>query len=371
MRVMPFSSSEPGSVQPVRAALLTPPGRGALAVVGVTGPGAAELVDRLFVPRAAAPLGGRPDGAIAFGAWRSTGEDVVVVRRAADRVEIHGHGGTAAPAAVLAGLLAAGAEPGRWQEWVDEGPCRREAVEALPAAVASKAAMILSRQASGLMDRAIERLDGLQARGGHDTARGMAARLLAASRVGLRLTEPWRVLLAGEVNAGKSSLMNAILGHGRSIVSPVPGTTRDLVVATTVLGGWAVDLIDTAGTRREGEPGSAAEREGIARAAAAARDADLVVRVLPADVIPDPVPRAGAAELVVVSKADLPLRSIPTGAILTSAVTGMGVEALVGAIVERLVPEEAADPELLAGPVPFTRRQVELLERMVGRSTEA
>lgn len=362
---MTTSSSRPvASVQPIRALLLTPPGRGALAVVGVMGTGATALVDRAFSSREAVPLAARPDGAIAFGAWRSSGEDVVVVRLATDRVEIHGHGGTAAPAAVLAALAAEGAEPGRWQDWSEGEPCRREAVEALPAAVAPKAAMMLSRQASGMLDRAIDDLAGHVARGDVVAARSLAGRLLAASRVGLRLTEPWRVVLAGEVNAGKSSLMNAILGHARSIVSPLAGTTRDAVTAATVLGGWAVELIDTAGTRRHGDPGSATEREGIARAVAAAADADLVLRLVPAEVASGPGQRFGAADLVVASKADLRPAATPPGAIATSAATGMGIAALIDAIAERLVPEEAT-PALLTGAVPFTRRQVELIERLV------
>ena len=364
MRVTPISSRETVSVQPVRAMLLTPSGRGALAVVGVTGPGAVDLVGAQFAPRAAPPLAAQPDGAIVFGTWRSTGEEVVVVRQAADRVEVHGHGGTAAPAAVLAALVAGGAVQGRWQDWAEGGPCQREAIEALPAATAPRAAMILSRQVSGLMDRAIEELTAVVTRGDALAARRMAGRLITASRVGLRLTEPWRVVLAGEVNAGKSSLMNAVLGHARSIVSPTPGTTRDVLIATAVLDGWAVDLVDTAGERRAGETESATEREGIARAEAAARHADLVLRVLPADAAPGSSSRVGATDLVVVSKADLQIATIPPGAVVTSAATGQGIEALLRTIVERLVPEAAADPALLAGPVPFTRRQVETIERI-------
>ena len=366
-----ISSSEAAGVQPVRAAVLTPPGRGAIAVVGVWGPGAIELVGRSFAPRGATPLASRPDGGIAFGTWTASGEDVVVVRYAAERLEIHCHGGVAAPAAVLASLMEAGAVAGRWQDWSSLGPCAREALEALPAAAGPQAARILSRQASGLLDRACERLAAAVARGDRSTAREVTERLRAAARVGRRLTEPWRVVVVGEVNAGKSSLVNAVLGHARSIVSPLPGTTRDLLVAPTVLDGWAVDLVDTAGTRGDAPIGSVAEREGVARAAEAARRADLVVRVLPPDAAPSPAGVSDRPELVVRSKADLAGMPFAADGIATSAVTGLGIEALAAAIVARLVPEQADDPGLFAGPVPFTPRQVAMLERLAAAHSPA
>lgn len=371
MRVTTSCSREAAGVQPIRAAILTPPGRGAIAVVGVWGPGAVELAGRLFAPRGPTPIAARADGGIAFGSWTSSGEDVIVVHHGSDRLEIHGHGGTAAPAAVLASLLAAGASHGRWQDWCDRGPCAVEAVECLPAAAGPKAARILARQASGILDRAFERCASALAGGDLASASAMADRLRAASRVGTRLTRPWRVAVVGEVNAGKSSLVNALLGHGRSIVSPLPGTTRDLLIVPTVLAGWAVELVDTAGTRGDRAVDSPTEREGIARAAEAARRADLVVRVLPPDAGPAAATRPDVPELVVRSKADLTAAAHPAAELVTSAATGLGIEALAEAIVARLVSEEAIDPTLLAGPVPFTPRQVEMLERLAAAHSSA
>lgn len=356
------SRSGQAGVQPpagVRASLLTPPGRGALAVVGVRGEGTIAVVDGLFRPRGGPPLAARPDGAIAFGSWLPSGEDVVVARHAVDRVEIHGHGGTAAPEAILASLESAGAGSGRAEEWLAGGPAAREALAALPEAWAPRSAMILTRQATGMLDAVLADLAAHISRGEHATAETLAARLLAAARIGLRLVRPWRVVFTGRVNAGKSSLVNAILGHCRSIVSAEPGTTRDVLVTPAVLGGWGVEVVDAAGTREPGAQVSATERAGIERAAAACGAADLVVRVVPAD---DRPPPAAPGELLVISKSDLATPAVPPAAIVTSAVTAAGIPGLIEAIVDRLVPEDRRDPKLLAGAVPFTAAQVAAIE---------
>lgn len=360
-----LSSTGQTGVQPVRVAVLTPPGRGALAVVGVSGSGAASLVDRLFAARGRDGVAMRPDGSIAYGSWRPTGEDVVVVRHAADRIEVHGHGGIAAPAAVLASLVEAGAARSTCHHWLDGGPCRREALDVLPEAWGTKAAMILCRQAAGALDAALAECAAQVAHGEMAAARLLARRLLAAARVGLRLTSPWRVVLAGRVNAGKSSLMNALAGHARSIVADVPGTTRDVIAAPAVLLGWSVELIDTAGSRDDDEPASATEQAGIARAEAARATADLIVRVVPAEDVGRGELPAGPDELAVVSKIDRSPPGRRPGMLVTSAVTGEGIEELVAAIIARLVPEQGHDPGLLTGAVPFTPRQVDVIQELV------
>ena len=350
---------------PVQVALLTPPGRGALAVVGLRGRGAADLADRRFHPRRGPPLAARPDGSIAVGIWQATidasGEELVVVRHAADRVEVHCHGGTAAAGAVIASLVAAGGVPQAWPEWLADragDPVALEARRSLATAAGPRAARILCRQLAGSLSAELARLAALPA--GEDR-RQAAKSLLRASRVGLRLTEPWRVVLAGDVNAGKSSLANALAGHARSIVSEVPGTTRDLVATRLVLGGWEVELIDTAGERADLPAASPTEAAGIARAIAARGQADLVLRVVPAG---QPAPPPNPDELVVITKADLAAAAPPAlrGGVVTSAVTGQGMADLESRIVAALVPEEQAEPGLLDGPVPFTDRQVEVVQ---------
>lgn len=374
-------SSHRGGERPVdqdavRVALLTPVGRGALAVVGVAGPAALERVSRLFVPRGV-PLAERADGAIVLGRWTAgvdqPAEDVIVVRRGAGDLEIHCHGGLAASEAVVASLERHGAVRLAWPDWlrsVGVAEIEVEAREALSAAGGPKASQILSRQLSGRLQAELDRVEGLRAEGRAAEATAVLDRLARAARVGLRLVRPWRVVLAGSVNAGKSSLINALAGHGRSIVSPEPGTTLDVLETRLVLDGWEVDLIDTAGVREDDAMGAgvtSVERAGVARAVAARKDADLVLCVVDARQAVA-IGGGGAGqqdarrELQVASKADLTDQvgsGRPEGMVWTSAVTGEGIAELATAIVRRLVPEEREAPELLEGAVPFTERQME------------
>jgi len=359
----------------VRVALLTPAGRGALAVVGVAGPGAQACVERLFSPRGPQPLAGRPEGAIVFGRWTSAtvgpGEELVVVRRGADAVEIHCHGGLAASEAVITSLEQFGAVRQAWPEWLRAGgtpEIQAEAREALAIAGGPKAARILSRQLAGVLAAEFANVERLVAEGRADEARVALDRLGRAARDGLRVARPWRVVVTGSVNAGKSSLVNALAGHARAIVSPEPGTTRDLLETRVVLDGWEVDLVDTAGLREEGESDAVTgvERAGIIRAVAASEGADLVLRVVDGRQIVAAGPAAMSnRELLVASKADLighAATAAIAGMVWTSAVSGTGVAALAVEIVRRLVPEEIDEPDLLDGAVPFTARQVALVE---------
>jgi len=350
----------------LRVALLTPPGRGALAVVGVAGSGGLAAVARLFAPRGPVPLAERADGAVVFGRWGDPGrgEELIVVRHSAERLEVHCHGGLAASEAVLASLEQSGAVRQPWQEWLAAGGAsviEVEAREALARAGGPKAAQILCRQLAGALDAELARIVALDAAGDLAGAAAARDRLRRAARVGLRLVRPWRVVVAGDVNAGKSSLVNALAGHGRSIVSAEPGTTRDVLETRLVLAGWEIDLVDTAGLRGDpgDEPAGPTEAAGIARARDAVAAADLVVHVV--DARDGRQAEAGPpSSMLVLSKCDLASHDgdAPPDAIRTSAVTGFGIDVLAAAIIRRLVPEEHDEPDLLLGAVPFTQRQV-------------
>jgi len=342
-------------------------------------------VARLFNPRGAVPLAERADGAVVFGRWGDLGrgDDLVVVRRSAERLEVHCHGGLAASEAVLASLEQSGAVRQPWQEWLAAGGAsviEVEAREALALVGGPKAAQILCRQLAGALDAELARIVALDAAGDLAGAAAARDRLRRAARVGLRLARPWRVVVAGDVNAGKSSLVNALAGHGRSIVSAEPGTTRDVLETRIVLDGWEIDLVDTAGLRDD--PAGPTEAAGIARARDAAATADLVVHVVPVG-RPSRSPsnwqagrlphmqtasetraphgkRDACPTILVLAKCDLASHDGdgPPDAIRTSAVTGFGINVLAAAIIRRLVPEEHDEPDLLLGAVPFTQRQV-------------
>ena len=189
---------------------------------------------------------------------------------------------------------------------------------------------------------------------------------MARADLGRHLTNPWRVVLAGWPNVGKSSLVNALLGYQRAIVHPSPGTTRDVVAAAAALEGWPLELRDTAGLRTGGHP---VERAGVARARDELRSGDLVLLIFDAS-----QPWSAAAEalcrsrpdaLVVHNKCDLPAaagvaaRDNPERAagVWTSALTGEGLDRLIRALVTRLVPR----PPLPGDPVPFTAEQCQRL----------
>jgi len=165
------------------------------------------------------------------------------------------------------------------------------------------------------------------------------------------------VAIAGAPNAGKSSLLNALAGFARCVVSPIPGTTRDAVRVSLAFDGWPVDLIDTAGVR---DSPDALEAEGVERARAAAAESDLVVWVVDATGprpksardVADLLGPANDRFLVVFNKIDVaavPADELPE-AIRVSAVTGSGLAELGARIVAALVP----DPPAPGDPVPFT-----------------
>src|SRR5207302_2223379 len=109
-------------------------------------------------------------------------------------------------------------------------------------------------------------------RGNVDEATQLLGSLVRFAALGRHLTQPWRVAVMGAPNVGKSSLVNALAGYQRSIVAPTPGTTRDVVTTLIAVDGWPIELADTAGLHTQAGD---LEGQGIARARAAAGEADL------------------------------------------------------------------------------------------------
>jgi tRNA modification GTPase len=159
---------------------------------------------------------------------------------------------------------------------------------------------------------------------------------LADARRGERVREGYRIVLIGETNAGKSSLFNALVAREAAIVTPIAGTTRDVLDADIVIGGYAVTLSDTAGLRDSADP---VEAEGVRRARARAEAADLRLWVRgPDDAEGDAAGFARPGDLLVLTKADLgvagPVPGFESFALSTS--TGEGLDALLGWISVRL-----------------------------------
>ena len=183
--------------------------------------------------------------------------------------------------------------------------------------------------------------------------------LLKFADLGRHLVEPWRVVIAGAPNVGKSSLVNALAGFPRSVVAPLPGTTRDVVATELALDGWPVQLHDTAGLR---SAASELEQEGITLARNALARADLILWLLDATTEPVwPDATIDPGWLLVVNKTDQALcwdAARADGALFISAQTGAGLPALCAAISRRLVPLPPS-PDC---PVPLLASQIERLE---------
>jgi tRNA modification GTPase len=352
---------------PTHVVVLTPPGRGAVAVVLVAGRDATRIVDRCFEPAGRHAVESAPIGRILLGRWGGAdGEELVVCRRATDEVEVHCHGGVAAVESIVERLVSIGCRTLTWRDWLratEDDLVRAEARIALADAPTARTAAILLDQLHGALGGAMGRALSAIECGELRRATAELDAMLAFRDLGRHLTVPWRVVLAGPPNVGKSSLINALAGFQRSIVSHVLGTTRDVVTTVTAIDGWPVELADTAGRRDSGDE---LESAGVALADEAAARADLVLLVGDARGTPTSLEdirlRESTCYLHVQNKVDL-LRQ-PTDLVgkprllLTSAVTGEGIVALVGAIGEALVPHA---PQ--AGvAVPFTEQQVSALE---------
>lgn len=342
--------------------LLTPPGRGALATIGVRGPQAWQFTNACVMPPIDESLSPRP-WLRDFRGEQGTSEELVVVFPCADEARIHCHGGTAACAAVLQALESQGAMRIDWQEWASEvAPARH----ALADALTERTALILLDQQKGVFANEVSEIrDLLNSSDSLPSAIKRLDDLISRSGIGLHLTQPWQVVIAGRPNAGKSSLLNALLGFQRSITSPQPGTTRDVVTARTAIDGWPIELRDTAGLRASSDE---IESAGVALAEQELRTADLVLYLIPANELAQEAEqqiatlqnaRQETATIVVRTKADLSSNSAAEG-LAVSSVTGAGLSELAGAIVERLI---GVAPTAGAA-VPITAEQLAELQQL-------
>jgi tRNA modification GTPase len=336
--------------QPIHMSRLTPAGTGAIATVGILGANAWQIVSSLLRPTPALDkLTNHAFQLVAFGDETQTDKVVVTVggEGASQRVELHCHGGVAVIRWIIDTLCKRGAIEVDWTEWIrrtSSSSLQSAATVALAQALTARTATILLDQVQGAFEKAVgEVLELLQA-GRHEQAIGLLEVLGDRVPMGRHLTRPWKVVLAGAPNVGKSTLMNALVGYQRAITSPIPGTTRDALAALTAFDGWPVELVDTAGVQSTADE---LEVAGIERTAAALGEADLALWVLDAmqpPVLPmEPLP---CPTVCIRNKIDLPaawsLNDLSTAIepmLAVSARTGEGIPELIASIPGLLVPE--------------------------------
>lgn len=337
------------------AAIATPLGEGGLAVIRLSGPQALAIADGVFVPSGQSSR--RPSQAtthtIHYGRIERRGqvidEVLLSVMRAPrtftreDVVEVACHGGLLPAKMILDALLENGArlaEPGEFTKRAFlNGRIDLAQAEAVADLIHSRTELALAaanEQLAGRLSQRVNQLrDDLMKILAHieahidfpdedispDTRIQLVARLeggaafmeelLDTAKEGQILRRGIRAAIVGRPNAGKSSLLNQLLGHDRAIVSPIPGTTRDTIEETANIRGLSIVFIDTAGLR---ETGDELEAEGVRRSRVTLERAELILHVLDASEASGPVDSrylsefAGKKRILVINKVDLPRR---------------------------------------------------------------
>ncbi len=364
------------------AAISTPIGEGGLAVIRLSGGKALAVASRCF--KGGTALSDAASHTLHYGyihrAGKRVDEVMVAVLRAPktftreDMVEISCHGGVLPAKLVLDAVLEAGARlaaPGEFTKRAFLNGridlAQAEAVADLIHARTELALDAANEQLAGKLSRRIEKLrDEMVQTLAHieahidfpdediapDTKEALVARLqggiefmnqlLRSAAEGQILRRGIRAAIIGRPNAGKSSLLNQLLGHERAIVSPIPGTTRDTIEETANIRGIPVIFVDTAGLR---EANDQIEAEGIRRSHESLARAELVLHVLDAS---EPLSiedqqrleqLAGKKRILVVNKIDLPrqlkFEGDASGRVVdVSCANGIGIEQLKDTIKE-------------------------------------
>lgn len=369
------------------AAVATPLAVGGIAVIRISGESALKIADKVFSPVSGKPLQEKKGYTAAYGTLHSQGkvldDGVALVFRAPksytgeNAVELSCHGGVYAARAVLRAVLDAGAslaEPGEFTKRAFlNGKLSLSQAEAVADLIEARSAQALDAahaQADGALTRRIQQLrDLLLNLAGHLSAwvdypeedipqleeaslekslrEGLADLdgLLATFDTGRLLREGINTVIAGKPNVGKSTLMNLLAGCPRSIVTEIPGTTRDVVEETVLLDELILRLSDTAGIRFTADP---VEKLGVERARSRLETAELILAVFDGST---PLEEEdfelldllkGKPAVAIVNKSDLAQRiqldvlqsKIET--VLLSAREGEGLEPLKKAIREKL-----------------------------------
>jgi tRNA modification GTPase len=354
----------------------TPLGRGALAIVRIDGPQSAAILEKLG--------GGTPEPRIASHIQlHYNGEaldDCVAIRYAAphsftgnDLVELTLHGSPLLVTRVIGAAVELGARMAEAGEFTERAVLngKLDLVQAesiadlINSRTALQAKLSLGNLGGALSDRAgsiresllhvISRLEAaldFSEEGYEFITRDEARmRIAAAIAEASAMAETYRrgratnsgltAVILGRPNAGKSTLLNALVGSERAIVTPIPGTTRDIVRETIEIGGLPVTIADTAGLRASGD---VVEEIGVARAREAAGSADVILYLIDAaeGLTADDEVAAFSNAILIYTKTDL--APVPQGAIGISVREGRGVDRLLE-LLDALVREEFAASE--------------------------
>ena len=395
------------------AAIATPLGQGGIGIIRLSGPRAKEIAGRIFVPKK--PGKALQDRSLVLGNLidPSTGavlDEVLLSLMAAplsytreDVVEINSHSGPLLLSKLLQVVLQTGARLARPGEFTFRAfmngridLTQAEAVVDLIRSRSEKGLTLAARQLSGGF---AEQIEGLRQRGldllarieaaidfpeeadsivGVEESRSLEENLLPAIERLVTAHEQRKIwmdgiatVIVGRVNAGKSSLLNRLLNEERALVTPIPGTTRDVVESTIHIEGIPLRLMDTAGFRKGR---GRIEHLGIRKTEQRLSEADLALVVIDqsrplSGVDRELLARTGEKSLTILNKSDLPSR-IGRNAeakmrkerrvVKTSALTGSGLEDLRRAIVEMVVLD--GEGEDLLHVAPNIRQRDELLE---------
>lgn len=399
------------SVTDTIAAIITAPGRAAVGIIRLSGPEAVAIAGRLY--DGAADLSTAASHTIHYGwVWdqahgKRVDEALFLLMRGPksytgeDVVEIQCHGGHTSTQEILRLCLVQGARV------ADEGEFTKRAfingkldltrAEAVMDIVDAKSEAALSQavaQKSGVLEGRIrdareavlelvafiqadldypeddiERLTDAELASRVQAVAGDLDALIASAERGRITRDGIKMVIAGKPNVGKSSLLNALLGRDRAIVTDIAGTTRDVVTEHLTVGGVPVEILDTAGIR---ETADTIEAIGVERAKAASQEADLVLYVVDASRGLDSDDESflsalsGKACLLVVNKSDLNGEMAVPGAfsdkhVRISAKAVVGIDALEKAILSVILHDKTVGTGDTA--VVSNARHIALLER--------
>ena len=394
------------------AAIATIQAPSAIGIVRLTGPDTRRILDRVFAPANGRPMSAQTPRKLVFGRALDRSSGVIDEALAVlfpgpnsytgeDCAEIHCHGSPVVLDEVLAAAFARGARQARGGEFTQRAflsgrmdLIQAESVADLIDAESAGAARNAVGQLQGRMSRSVggiydalmdvvsrfyaivdypdEEIEPLQQAQIEQTLAESAERLdalLATFSRGRLLKSGVPAVILGKPNAGKSSLLNTLLGYDRAIVTDIAGTTRDTVEEKVLVGSVLLRLCDTAGIR---DAADTVERLGVERAQQAAQRAELALLVLDGsapltreDEEAIAAARRARRMLVLVNKADLP-QVLDTAALRVrfgeviplSARSGAGVDALCRAVEELFAGGETPRGELLTNA-----RQAESAQR--------